>query len=67
MPMTSWNDLPLMLSAQQTAEVTGYGVFRIRELCAAGKMPHVRLGRAYKIPRDTLRAWLERQAEDAVQ
>ena len=52
-----------MLGIEQVADVTGYGAFRVRELCRSGKMPHVRLGRAFRIPRDMLRAWLEREAE----
>lgn len=61
-----WNDLPLLLTVKLAAAVTGYGPFRIRELCRAGRLPHIRLGRAYMIPRDTLRVWLEAQAAASV-
>lgn len=63
MKPTDWNDLPLMLSVQETAIVTGYGQQRIRELCRAGLMPHVRLGRAYRIPKEALRTWILQQAQ----
>lgn len=62
--ITSWDDLPLMLGVKETAVVTGYGQARIRELCRARRIPCVRLGRAFRIPRDSLRAWLEREAEN---
>lgn len=61
--VTNWDDLPLMLSVKETAEVIGYGRARIRELCKAGLMPHVRLGRAYRIPREALREWVLQQAK----
>ncbi len=59
----TWDELPLWLGVDETALVTGYGPARIRELCRAGLMPHVRLGRAYRIPKEALRTWLLRQAE----
>lgn len=62
--VTNWEDLPLMLGVKETAEVVGYGQARIRELCRAGLLPNVRLGRAYRIPREALRTWLLRQAEN---
>ena len=60
---TDWNELPLMLNVKETATVCGYGQARIRELCKSKIMPCVRLGRAYKIPREALQAWLMQQAQ----
>jgi len=54
---TNWEELPLLLSVEETAKTTGYGQARIRELCRAGLMPNVRLGRAYRIPKEALRNW----------
>jgi excisionase family DNA binding protein len=59
---TDWEQLPLTLSIKETAEVIGYGQARVRELCRANVLPHVRLGRAYRIPREALRNWLLQQS-----
>ena len=56
-------DLPLMLNVALAAKVSGYGPFRIRELCKAGRIPHIRWGRAYQIPRDAFFAAIQREAE----
>lgn len=60
---TNWDELPLMLSVKETAKITGYGQARIRELCRAGIIPNIRLGRAYRIPREALRGWIMQQAQ----
>jgi len=59
--VTSWDQLPLTLGVRETAEIVGYGQARIRELCRANKIPCIRLGRAFRIPRDALRDWLLKQ------
>ncbi|HHW42528.1 MAG TPA: helix-turn-helix domain-containing protein [Desulfotomaculum sp.] len=64
---TSWEELPLTLGVEEVSRVTGYGKARIRELCRAKKIPCIRLGRAFRIPRDSLRRWLEAEAERAVE
>jgi len=60
--ITDPKELPIMLNVRLAAQVSGYGQARIRELCRARKAPHVRLGRAYMLPRDTFLAWLENEA-----
>lgn len=55
----NWDNLPLTLGVNEVADIIGYGRSRVRELCSAGVIPHVRYGRAYRISRDSLRAWLE--------
>lgn len=59
----SWEELPLLMGVKETATVIGYGQARIRELCKAGRIPNVRLGRAYRIPREALREWVLKQAQ----
>ena len=54
----NWDELPLMLSVEETAKVTGYGKARIRELCRGKAIPCIRLGRAYRIPKEALRNWI---------
>lgn len=62
MAKTNWEDLPLLMSVEETSEVTGYCPTRIRELCRGGRLPNIRLGRAYRIPKEALREWILRQA-----
>ena len=58
-----WSELPIMLSTTETAKLLGYGAFRVRELCRHKHIPCIRLGRAFRIPRDSLRIWLEHQVQ----
>lgn len=58
---TSWEQLPLVLGVQDVTDVIGYGAYRIRELCRSGAIPCIRLGRAYRIPREALRKWLDQE------
>lgn len=62
---TDWNQLPVMLNTREVALVLGYGSDVVRGLCKVGKMPHIRLGRAFMIPRDALRSWVETVATQA--
>lgn len=59
---TDWTQLPLLLSVRETAKIIGYGPARIRELCRVKAIPCVRLGRAYRIPKDALQQWLVNKA-----
>ena len=56
--ITNWNELPIMLNIVETAKITGYGMARIRELCKGKVIPCIRLGRAYRIPKDALQNWI---------
>lgn len=58
----NWEHLPLTLSVKEVSQILGYGQQRVRELCKTNKLPNVRLGRAYRIPREALRTWLLQQA-----
>jgi len=61
-PITTPADLPLMLNIALAAKVSGYGQHRIRELCKAGRIPHIRWGRAYMLPCDAFLAAIEKEA-----
>ena len=60
--LTSWDQLPLVMSVQDVTNVLGYGAYRIRELCQSNTIPCIRLGRAYKIPREALKEWVNRES-----
>lgn len=51
-PATSADGLPIMLSCEQAAQVAGVSRKHIRNLCARGELRAVRLGMAWRIPRD---------------
>ncbi|MBP2657176.1 MAG: Helix-turn-helix domain [Firmicutes bacterium] len=54
----NWDTLPLTLSVKETAQLTGYGQAIIRDLCRSRRIPCLHLGRAFRIPKDALRNWL---------
>ena len=64
--LNSWERYPLVLNVKQTAGIVGYGPARIRELCKANLLPHLKNGRAYMIPRDALREWINKEAAKAM-
>lgn len=61
MKITEWDSLPLLLSVKETSQLIGYGQARVRELCNAKLLPCIRLGRAFRIPKEPLRVWLSNQ------
>jgi len=54
----NWDNLPLTLNVKETAQVTGYGQAKIRELCRSHRIPCLHLGHAFRIPKDALRNWI---------
>lgn len=60
---TSWERLPLLLTPRMIRELRLLPVGRngLYSLFHAEGFPVVRLGRRFLIPRDSLRAWIERQ------
>jgi len=56
--VTDWNNLPLMLGVEEASQVLGYGKARIRKLCRSKVIPCIQCGRAYRIPKESLRNWL---------
>ncbi|OPX91942.1 MAG: Helix-turn-helix domain protein [Pelotomaculum sp. PtaB.Bin104] len=61
--VSAWEPLPLLLGTEEAARVLGYNQARVRELCKANILPCVRLGRAYRIPKEALRTWVLEQAK----
>lgn len=47
-----------LLSVKQTAERTGYQPCSIRQWVSERRIPHVRLGKAIRIPADALDAFI---------
>jgi excisionase family DNA binding protein len=47
-----------MLTVAETAEVLRWSEDTVRRRCSTGDIPHVRHGRAIRIPRHALEQWL---------
>ncbi|HVF04280.1 MAG TPA: helix-turn-helix domain-containing protein [Frankiaceae bacterium] len=56
--MTLDDDLPPILTVEQTAKLLGISRGLAFAAVRAGEIPHVRIGRRILIPRDRLRALL---------
>ena len=56
--INSWENLPLLLTTAEVSNVLGYSAARIREMCNAGKLPFIREGRHFRIPKETLQNWV---------
>lgn len=56
---------PMLLSAQQAAEVTLLSPNRVRELAQKGEIPAVRIGHLWRFPVRLLHEWAEQQGRIA--
>ena len=60
---------PLRLAASLTTEETrawlGISKSNLYRLLAVGGIPHIRVGRLYRIPENQLRAWVEASTQGA--
>ncbi len=54
---------PMMLTPGETGQLLRIGRNKTYELIAAGTLPTVRFGRAIRIPRAALEAWVEEQSK----
>jgi excisionase family DNA binding protein len=59
---TQFDTLPRILTVEEMAAFLGIGRSLAYSLVKRGEIPSVRLGRLYRIPRDTLMDWLERES-----
>ena len=53
----------LLLRVQEAAETLGIGRSKIWEMIWTGELPVVRIGRAVRVPRDELEAWVRSHTE----
>jgi excisionase family DNA binding protein len=54
---------PELLRISECSQILGIGRSKIYQLVAAGDLPVIRIGRAVRVPRRALSAWIEaRQA-----
>ena len=59
---TSYDELPLMLSVTDMAEVLGISRAGAYELVRAEGFPSVKIGTRILIPKDELISWIKRQS-----
>ena len=55
----SWDTLPLMLNPAETASVLGISRKNLYELFGTNDIPTVMIGKRRRVPRHSLRHWLE--------
>jgi excisionase family DNA binding protein len=58
-PSPKATELPLVLRAEEAAEIARVGERAIYEGCQRGEIPHRYLGRRLLIPRDAFLRWLD--------
>lgn len=65
-PTTTPAHAPMALRPREAAKVLGIGARLLWSETNAGRIPHVRIGRAVVYPLDALREWLAAQAAKGV-
>jgi excisionase family DNA binding protein len=58
-------DLPLLLDAAEAAMVLSLSRAKVCEMANRGEIPAIRVGRAVRIPRDSLLEWVAHRASVA--
>lgn len=59
----SFEELPLMLTVQDVADVLGIGLAHAYEVAHRKDFPTITLGSRIIVPRDQFMEWIDRQAE----
>lgn len=60
---TSYEQLPLMLNAQQLCQVLGISISSAYELLNEKGFPSVRIGNRLIVPKEKLKEWIDRQVK----
>jgi excisionase family DNA binding protein len=61
-----WEDAPDILTVREAAKLVRIGKNQMYELCRINDFPQVTIGRNIRIPKEALRHWLDKQAENKV-
>jgi len=62
---TNWEDVPLALSAQDTADLLGVHVNTVKHMIHDGRLPAVKVGRAWRVKRETVKALLDAEGSQS--
>jgi excisionase family DNA binding protein len=54
----NWEDLPLTLTAEDAAEILRVNPKVVRQMCRDGELPANKVGRAWRIDREAVRAYI---------
>jgi len=57
-------ELPLLLRAEEAAQLLSLGRSTIFQMLATGELPAVRVGRAVRVPRAALERWVRERSGD---
>ena len=60
---TSYDDLPLTLTAPEVGEVLGISRASAYELVRSRGFPHIRIGTRILVPKDKFIQWIDQQME----
>ena len=60
---TSYDDLPLMLSATEVAEVLGISRAGAYDLVRSAGFPRMKIGNRILVPKDKFLKWIDQQTE----
>ena len=55
----SWETLPLTLTAADTAVILGISRESVYDLFGVNALPFITIGKRRRVPRESLRKWLE--------
>jgi excisionase family DNA binding protein len=58
--------VPRLLRVREVAAITGLERFRVYAAIRDGGMPHLRVGKTYRVPEDALARWIAEQAAESV-
>lgn len=58
---TRWEDLPLILTVREVAGALNIGTAVAYSLCHRRDFPALRIGRVIRVPRESLRRWLDKE------
>ncbi len=59
------SDLPLLLDAAEAAKLLSLSRAKVCEMANRNELPSIRVGRALRIPRDPLLAWIDKSTSSA--
>jgi len=62
MTQQEWNELPLVLTTEEAAQLLRVTVKTIKTMCAEGRLPAAKVGRAWRINRDDVLTFLRGDA-----
>jgi excisionase family DNA binding protein len=65
-PKILWQGERLLLTTEEAGKLIGKSDQMTRRYCQQGRIPHIRIGKSYRIPVSVLKDWIEEQAAKSV-